>query len=466
MSEREVRRKEYRAIREIEGIFDEIIENIIRDLPEVGEQRAFDLIDHHFDAIHLPITHQRIFRLLKDIYVFSFNSALEKLKKMGVLESSISAANIPSDYDVHRLTGLTLSHLANISEDIKRKMKNSLADGYLEGESIEELSRRVRVIWEVDRHRATRLARTVTNEVYNTGHLEAYSFSGVVKKVEYVAALDERTSEICRRMHGSVWEISDPSILKPPLHFNCRSRLVPYFGRKKSAAKLPMKLMRQVARFRTEFADEGKKFERILRREVKKRAKKTVKIPVKELSERDRDRIIAEELWEKTERNKREFAAIVTERGELRRVSGRKHSVNTWNAVEDLESAGIKYESYHSHPNDVVAPSFNDIAVLILRKNQIKEKIVGKKKIFIVEKTKDTPSAKDLGWQHRFSSQALSPEAERVRSEYEELANKYFKKLKDEVPDVYERTEIAYRQALKDLNRMYNLNLKFEEIMR
>jgi|GEM_PF-2757951 SPP1 gp7 family putative phage head morphogenesis protein len=454
VDERAVRIREIKAIRTIEGIFDEIVARIRRDFPE--HENIFDVVEYHFSEIDRPLTYQKIFKLIKEIYTLSFQQALEYLKRRGKLKAEISAAEIPSDYPIHTLTRRTLEHMSYISDDIKRKLKDSLTDGYLKGESIEELSRRVQIIWEVERHRATRLARTITNEVYNQGHLEAYSFSGVVKKVEYIAALDKRTSEICRRMHGSVWEISDPSILKPPLHFNCRSRLVPYFGRKKSAAKLPIKLMKQVARFRTEFADEGKKFERILGREVKKRAKKTVKTSLKDLSERNRDKIIAEELWEKSERTNREFAAIVTERGEIFRIRGGRRSVNIWNVASKLEEAGIKYEGYHTHPNDVCAPSFEDIFAFLFRENQTKTKIVTRKKIFIIERTKDTPLLEDLNWIANFSA---------IKKEYVDLAFNYARELEKSGMELLEAHEIGYRKALKDLNKKYNLNLKFEEVL-
>jgi len=71
----------------------------------------------------------------------------------------------------------------------------------------------------------------VTNDVYNRAHIERYEDSGVVDGVQFSAHIDDRTSEICEMLNGTIWALGDPDIQVPPLHFNCRSRLVPYFGK-------------------------------------------------------------------------------------------------------------------------------------------------------------------------------------------------------------------------------------------
>ena len=52
-----------------------------------------------------------------------------------------------------------------------------------------------------------------------------------IKSVIFTAVLDERTSEMCREMHGTVIPIDDliPGENCPPLHPNCRSTLTPNF---------------------------------------------------------------------------------------------------------------------------------------------------------------------------------------------------------------------------------------------
>tara|TARA_R100001443_G_scaffold37657_2_gene51222 strand:- start:1738 stop:3531 length:1794 start_codon:yes stop_codon:yes gene_type:complete len=72
------------------------------------------------------------------------------------------------------------------------------------------------------------IARTAITHIANRGHLAAYEQNAdVLKGVEFTATLDSRTTEICARWDGTVFSLDDPKKQTPPLHFNCRSVLVP-----------------------------------------------------------------------------------------------------------------------------------------------------------------------------------------------------------------------------------------------
>ncbi|MGN8650221.1 minor capsid protein [Eubacterium pyruvativorans] len=60
--------------------------------------------------------------------------------------------------------------------------------------------------------------------------LDCFSELGV-DKLEFIATLDSRTSEICQSMDGVVFAAKDAEIgvNVPPLHPNCRSVTAPYF---------------------------------------------------------------------------------------------------------------------------------------------------------------------------------------------------------------------------------------------
>jgi SPP1 gp7 family putative phage head morphogenesis protein len=70
-----------------------------------------------------------------------------------------------------------------------------------------------------------RYARTKHTEVMNRGRHEFFESSGVVSGYQYSAIMDDRTSEICRGLHGKKFKAGDEPI--PPMHFNCRSLLIP-----------------------------------------------------------------------------------------------------------------------------------------------------------------------------------------------------------------------------------------------
>lgn len=70
-----------------------------------------------------------------------------------------------------------------------------------------------------------RYARTKFTETTNRGRLAFFNESGVVSAYQYSAILDDRTSDICDGLHGKIFKAGDEPI--PPLHFNCRSVLIP-----------------------------------------------------------------------------------------------------------------------------------------------------------------------------------------------------------------------------------------------
>ncbi len=70
-----------------------------------------------------------------------------------------------------------------------------------------------------------RYARTKFTEVMNKGRLDYFKSTGVIGAYQYSAVLDDRTSDICAGLHGKIFKAgSEPC---PPMHFNCRSVLVP-----------------------------------------------------------------------------------------------------------------------------------------------------------------------------------------------------------------------------------------------
>ena len=92
---------------------------------------------------------------------------------------------------------------------------------YEQGSSIPTISRGLVSYFDDNRAVADRMACTVTNDVYNRAHLDRYEDSGVVDGVQYSAHIDDRTSEICEMLNGTIWALDDPDIQTPPLHFNC-----------------------------------------------------------------------------------------------------------------------------------------------------------------------------------------------------------------------------------------------------
>ena len=110
-----------------------------------------------------------------------------------------------------------------------KHIKQNLTAGIIRGDSIQKMSRQLRKDLNVLYYQAERLVRTETNYAMNQGHLKGYADSGVVEKYEFLAAIDSRTSKLCKNQNGKVYKLSDAvvGVNFPPLHPHCRSTVVP-----------------------------------------------------------------------------------------------------------------------------------------------------------------------------------------------------------------------------------------------
>jgi SPP1 gp7 family putative phage head morphogenesis protein len=70
-----------------------------------------------------------------------------------------------------------------------------------------------------------RYARTKHTEVMNNGRKEYFDSTGVVAGYQCSAIMDDRTTDICAALDGKIFKADDAPVF--PLHFNCRSTLIP-----------------------------------------------------------------------------------------------------------------------------------------------------------------------------------------------------------------------------------------------
>jgi len=70
-----------------------------------------------------------------------------------------------------------------------------------------------------------RYSRTKFTEVMNKGRAEFFKETKVISGYQFAAVLDDRTSDICNGLHGKKFVAGTEPV--PPMHFNCRSVLVP-----------------------------------------------------------------------------------------------------------------------------------------------------------------------------------------------------------------------------------------------
>lgn len=159
-------------------------------------------------------------------------SALEKLAKLAsraaleAVNTSIGAEILTVAMSARQLETIASDTLifgaksadwwAQQSATLVAKFSREMRDGQFRGESIDELVRRVRGtkamaykdgIMQVTRAQGEALVRTSVIHVSNAARMETFSRNqDVIKGLQWVATLDNRTCEICAALDGLQWE--------------------------------------------------------------------------------------------------------------------------------------------------------------------------------------------------------------------------------------------------------------------
>lgn len=140
-----------------------------------------------------------------------------------------------------------------LGEATFRRVRDAVRMGFLEGQSIDVMIRRIRGtrsqgykdgIFQTTRREAEAVVRTATNHTANTARQVLYEANPrLIRGVQWVAVLDHRTSAVCRGRDGTVYPVDSGP--RPPAHFNCRSTTIPVLRRQFSdesgdAGRVPM----------------------------------------------------------------------------------------------------------------------------------------------------------------------------------------------------------------------------------
>lgn len=111
---------------------------------------------------------------------------------------------------------------------LAERTKDTIIRGIIQGKSIHDMARELDDLSKVGAFASDRLIRTETNFTVNNSHTKNYEDNGITK-YEFIAYLDNKTSKICRRLNGQVFNVKDAvsGVNRPPMHPNCRSQIIP-----------------------------------------------------------------------------------------------------------------------------------------------------------------------------------------------------------------------------------------------
>ena len=110
---------------------------------------------------------------------------------------------------------------------LQQRIERGLIDCVVRGVPKDEMVKTLMLTFGTGFNQADRIARTELTHVHNQAAKDSYTAAGFTK-YKFLAAIDERTSEICQELNGKIFDFTDAVVGEnfPPCHPNCRSTIV------------------------------------------------------------------------------------------------------------------------------------------------------------------------------------------------------------------------------------------------
>lgn len=178
---------------------------------------------------------KKLFAHLSNKFTSSYYKDLYELQRITGYKNINS---LSKDFVNNILNTSWTSDGENFSDRIwKRKDKllntldTELRQGLITGKRPDEITKAISDKLEVSKSNAKRLVLTESSAIHSQSRKAMYERMGV-EKYEVVATLDLRTSDICRKLDGKVFDVKDyeRGVTAPPYHVYCRSTTVPYYN--------------------------------------------------------------------------------------------------------------------------------------------------------------------------------------------------------------------------------------------
>ena len=131
-----------------------------------------------------------------------------------------------------------------LANNVNQVLRAGITQGVSNGEMAKRLTRFAKApigkksSIETGYRAAKALIQTEVTNTYNQATKTGYEATGFVKQYEYVATLDNRTSDICSDLDGQIFNLEDAAVglNYPPMHTHCRSTTTAYFDDSKQFA--------------------------------------------------------------------------------------------------------------------------------------------------------------------------------------------------------------------------------------
>lgn len=203
-----------------------VIAKMLRDLLDQVERKKILTTQNveRIDTLELKYK-KELKQILKASFVGIYQDAQSQAAGE-ILKSDFAKKAVASQKFLDVIEAETFNFVGDYEYGILKKTRTELIAAIKDGRTLSSVADILdRDLKKLSQVQIERFARTKHTEVLNTARVEFFQDSGVVAGYQYSAILDDVTTDICGALNGKKFTAGDEPI--PPLHFNCRSLLIP-----------------------------------------------------------------------------------------------------------------------------------------------------------------------------------------------------------------------------------------------
>ena len=193
--------------------------NVKNDVSKEVSRFGTELLSHktntlkEFSTSQLDFHSDNLYKEVKDFYKVQRPRTKELL-------AEVTGPNIKGPSNIK-------NNIQNISSGELVRIQSKVKAGLAKGASQNDIIADVLKTTKITEYQAKTLTRTsITSTQTAALKKVAESNKDILKGFMFTAILDSRTSPICSYHNGKIYDIDDDQF-KPPLHWNCRSSLIP-----------------------------------------------------------------------------------------------------------------------------------------------------------------------------------------------------------------------------------------------
>lgn len=181
---------------------------------------------------HLKPMNQEFKSFMKGTFMNSYNMAQKEILPRSDKKFAMSEDLLPEEL-LEIIEAEAFKIVGDYSVHVTNKLRNELVQGIKNGLPERELLNSLKELGSEETEKWLKtVIRTKTTEMFNRGRKSYWDTDPIAKQIvdayQFSAIIDDRTSEVCRELDGKVFSDKEyVGRIVPPLHFNCRSVLVP-----------------------------------------------------------------------------------------------------------------------------------------------------------------------------------------------------------------------------------------------